>query len=183
MEFYYSAIGLLNVFLAGARPKAVAPRDGGQGRVQAVRNQRARLRANAARTQAALLEEEVPAAEEAEEDAVPTTTQKVDFDDKMGAKKRAKLEAKLEKKKAREAEEQMREQRRKKEQVIEEERKKVEEQEEGRTGLEGLRWHYEFKDPQKPSVKGPRRLGPGWQMPPRLHDQSDTVDYHNMICP
>lgn len=31
---------------AGAKPRAVVQRDGGPGRVQAVRNQRARMRAN-----------------------------------------------------------------------------------------------------------------------------------------
>lgn len=38
----------INTFFitAGARPKAVVQRDGGPGRVQAVRNQRARMRAN-----------------------------------------------------------------------------------------------------------------------------------------
>lgn len=36
-----------SLFLAGARPRAAAvQRDGGPGRVQAVRNQRARMRAN-----------------------------------------------------------------------------------------------------------------------------------------
>lgn len=34
------------MILAAARPRAVAQRDGGPGRVQAVRNQRARMRAN-----------------------------------------------------------------------------------------------------------------------------------------
>ncbi|XP_060801579.1 DDRGK domain-containing protein 1, partial [Amyelois transitella] len=115
---------------AGARPRAVAQRDGGPGRVQAVRNQRARMRANAARHQAALVEEDPDLVEEAEEDAIPETTQKVDFEDRMGAKKRAKLEAKLEKKKAREAEEQMREIKKKKDEELEEERKKLEEKQE-----------------------------------------------------
>lgn len=34
------------IVTAGAKPRAVAQRDGGPGRVQAVRNQRARMRAN-----------------------------------------------------------------------------------------------------------------------------------------
>ncbi|KAF9802062.1 hypothetical protein SFRURICE_004313 [Spodoptera frugiperda] len=113
----------------GARPRAVAQRDGGPGRVQAVRNQRARMRANAARHQAAALEEEPDVVDEVEEDN-PTETQKVEFDDKMGAKKRAKLEAKMEKKKAREAEEQMREIKKKKDEELEQERKKIEEKQE-----------------------------------------------------
>uniref|UniRef100_A0A2A4JB48 DDRGK domain-containing protein 1 n=1 Tax=Heliothis virescens TaxID=7102 RepID=A0A2A4JB48_HELVI len=70
---------------AGARPRAVVQRDGGPGRVQAVRNQRARMRANAARHQAAAFEEEPDVVEEADEEN-PTEAQKVDFDDKMGAK-------------------------------------------------------------------------------------------------
>ncbi|KAJ0183470.1 hypothetical protein K1T71_001446 [Dendrolimus kikuchii] len=113
---------------AGARPKAVAQRDGGPGRVQAVRNQRARMRANAARHQAALLEEEAGPLEEIDEES-PPEAQKLEFEDKIGAKKRAKLEAKMEKKKAREAEEQMREMKKKKDEELEQERKKFEEQE------------------------------------------------------
>ncbi|XP_059057336.1 DDRGK domain-containing protein 1 [Achroia grisella] len=111
-----------------ARPRAVAQRDGGPGRVQAVRNQRARMRANAARNQAVV--EEEPALEEDAHEEGPDTTQKVEFDDKMGAKKRAKLEAKLEKKKAREAEEHMREIKKKKDEELEEERRKADEKKE-----------------------------------------------------
>lgn len=48
-------------------------------------------------------------------------------DDKIGAKKRAKLEAKAEKKAQREAEEQLRQEKKKREQVAEEERRKDEE--------------------------------------------------------
>ncbi|CAH0719848.1 unnamed protein product, partial [Brenthis ino] len=112
----------------GAKPRAVAQRDGAPGRVQAVRNQRARMRANAARHQAALIEEEPAIAEEEEEDTIPEAPK--EFDDKMGAKKRAKLEAKMEKKKAREAEEQMREIKKKRDEEMEEEKKKVEEKRE-----------------------------------------------------
>ncbi|XP_045769336.1 DDRGK domain-containing protein 1 [Maniola jurtina] len=115
--------------LPGARPRAAVQRDGGPGRVQAVRNQRARMRANAARHQAALIEEEPGAAEDVEEDGIPEA-EKVEFDDKMGAKKRAKMEAKLEKKKAREAEEQMREIKKKRDEEMEEEKKKAEEKRE-----------------------------------------------------
>ncbi|XP_039754718.1 DDRGK domain-containing protein 1 isoform X2 [Pararge aegeria] len=111
-----------------ARRRPVAQRDGGPGRVQAVRNQRARMRANA-RHQAALIEEE-PGMVEEEEDGVIPEAEKVEFDDKMGAKKRAKLEAKLEKKKAREAEEQMREMKKKREEELEDQRKKAEEMQE-----------------------------------------------------
>ncbi|CAG9787629.1 unnamed protein product [Diatraea saccharalis] len=114
---------------AAARPRAVAQRDGGPGRVQAVRNQRARMRANAARHHAAL-EEEPEVANEVENDSMPETTTKVEFDDKMGAKKRAKLEAKLEKQKAREAELQMREMKKKRDEEMEEERRKAEEKQE-----------------------------------------------------
>ncbi|KAJ2951225.1 hypothetical protein O0L34_g5621 [Tuta absoluta] len=113
-----------------AKPRAVQQRDGGPGRVQAVRNQRARMRANAARHQNALLEEETGADEEPDEESPPDTRERVDFEDKMGAKKRAKLEAKMEKKKNREAEEQLREIRKKKEEEKEEERKKIEEKQE-----------------------------------------------------
>ncbi|XP_052755211.1 DDRGK domain-containing protein 1 [Galleria mellonella] len=112
-----------------ARPRAVAQRDGGPGRVQAVRNQRARMRANAARHQAAV-EEEAAVVVDGDENGPPDTTQKIEFDDKMGAKKRAKLEAKLEKKKAREAEEHMREIKKKKDEELEEERRKVQEKKE-----------------------------------------------------
>lgn len=112
-----------------ARPRAVAQRDGGPGRVQAVRNQRARMRANAARHQAAV-EEEAAVVVDDDENGPPDTTQKIEFDDKMGAKKRAKLEAKLEKKKAREAEEHMREIKKKKDEELEEERRKVQEKKE-----------------------------------------------------
>lgn len=114
--------------LPGARPRAVAPRDGGPGRVQAVRNQRARMRANAARNQVALDEE--PLAEEAEEDGQQERVHDIEFDDKMGAKKRAKLEAKLEKKKARETEEHIRRDRKAKEEQAEQERKRAQEKEE-----------------------------------------------------
>ncbi|KAG6440758.1 hypothetical protein O3G_MSEX001532 [Manduca sexta] len=114
---------------AGGRPRAVVQRDGGPGRVQAVRNQRARMRANAARHQAAFLEEEPVEAEEVDEET-PGTSQKVDFEDRMGAKKRAKLEAKMEKKKAREAEEHFREIKKKKDEELEQERKKIEEKQE-----------------------------------------------------
>ncbi|KAM3957084.1 DDRGK domain containing 1 [Aphomia sociella] len=112
-----------------ARPRAVAQRDGGPGRVQAVRNQRARMRANAARHQAAV-EEEPAGIDEADEEGPPDNAQKIEFEDKMGAKKRAKLEAKMEKKKAREAEEYMRELKKKKDEELEEERRKVEEKKE-----------------------------------------------------
>ncbi|KAI5639487.1 DDRGK domain-containing protein [Phthorimaea operculella] len=71
---------------SAAKPRAVQQRDGGPGRVQAVRNQRARMRANAARHQNALLEEEPGAAEEADEESPPDARERVDFDDKMGAK-------------------------------------------------------------------------------------------------
>ncbi|XP_041979774.1 DDRGK domain-containing protein 1 [Aricia agestis] len=113
----------------GGRPRAVAQRDGGPGRVAAVRNQRARMRANAARHQAALIEEEPGAADDIEDEEVQDN-QKVEFDDKMGAKKRAKLEAKMEKQKAREAEVQLREIKKKREEEQEEERRKIEEKRE-----------------------------------------------------
>ncbi|XP_047990725.1 DDRGK domain-containing protein 1 [Leguminivora glycinivorella] len=118
----------------GARP--VPQREGGPGRVQAVRNQRARMRANAARNQAALEEDEPAVADEEHDEG--QDGQRVDFDDKMGAKKRAKLEAKLEKKKAREAEEQMREIKKKKNEELEEERKKIEEKQEEEQERESL---------------------------------------------
>lgn len=50
-------------------------------------------------------------------------------DEKMGAKKRAKLEAKAEKRQQREAEQQLREERKKREELIEEERRKDEKRE------------------------------------------------------
>ncbi|CAH2047482.1 unnamed protein product, partial [Iphiclides podalirius] len=114
---------------SGEKPRPVAQRDGGPGRVQAVRNQRARMRANAARHQAALIEEEPGVAEEAEEEHIPQA-EKLEFVDRMGAKKRAKVEAKLEKKKAREAEEQMREARRRRDEEMEELKKKEEQERE-----------------------------------------------------
>ncbi|XP_045498844.1 DDRGK domain-containing protein 1 [Colias croceus] len=122
-----------------ARPRAVAQRDGGPGRVQAVRNQRARMRANAAR-HAAPLDEDANVADDMDEEGIPESPA-VEIDDKMGAKKRAKMEAKMEKKKAREAEEKMREMKKKKDQELEEERKKLEEkkQEEERKAEEAER--------------------------------------------
>ncbi|CAG4929655.1 unnamed protein product [Colias eurytheme] len=122
-----------------ARPRAVAQRDGGPGRVQAVRNQRARMRANAAR-HAAPLDEDANVADDMDEEGIPESPA-VEIDDKMGAKKRAKMEAKMEKKKAREAEEKMRELKKKKDQELEEERKKLEEkkQEEERKAEEAER--------------------------------------------
>lgn len=107
------------------RPAAVQ-REGGPGRVQAVRNQRARMRANAARNQGVAVDEEPEEVNEPD-DHDPQDAQNVEFVDKMGAKKRAKMEAKMEKKKAREAEEQMREMKKKKNEEIEQERKKLEE--------------------------------------------------------
>ncbi|XP_045523448.1 DDRGK domain-containing protein 1 isoform X1 [Pieris brassicae] len=114
--------------LDAARPRAVAQRDGGPGRVQAVRNQRARMRANAARHAAPLDEE--PIIHEEVEDEDRSDVQTMEIDDKMGAKKRAKMEAKLEKKKAREAEEKMREIKKQRDLELEEERKKLEEKQE-----------------------------------------------------
>ncbi|CAK1555256.1 unnamed protein product [Leptosia nina] len=111
-----------------ARPRAVVQRDGGPGRVQAVRNQRARMRANAAR-HAAPLEEEPNIVDDNEEDS-GNDAQTADFDDKMGAKKRAKMEAKMEKKKAREAEEKLREIKKKRDLELEEERKMLQEKRE-----------------------------------------------------
>ncbi|XP_050677935.1 DDRGK domain-containing protein 1 [Leptidea sinapis] len=124
---------------SGARPKPVAQRDGVPGRLQAVRLQRARMRANAAR-HAVPLDEEPEIVDDGEEHETGESSQ-IEFDDKMGAKKRAKLEAKMEKKKAREAEEKMREVRKKREQEEEEERKKNEEkkQEEERKAEEAER--------------------------------------------
>lgn len=99
------------------------------------------MRANAARHQD-VLEEEPAIADDADDDNAQEGGQKVEFDDKMGAKKRAKLEAKMEKKKMREAEEQMREMKKKKDEEVEAERKKIEEKEEE---LERLREEAERK--------------------------------------
>lgn len=130
----------------GGRPRAVVQRDGGPGRVQAVRNQRARMRANAARHQGDVLEEEPGVDDEADEENVQEGGQKVELDDKMGAKKRAKLEAKQEKKKMREAEEQLREIKKKKDEELEAERKKIEEKEEE---LERIRLEAERKEEEE----------------------------------
>ncbi|KAL4709516.1 hypothetical protein ACJJTC_007247 [Scirpophaga incertulas] len=115
---------------ATARPRPVAQRDGGPGRVQAVRNQRARMRANAARHQNALPEEDLEVDDDIGNDNESEASAKAEFDDKMGAKKRAKLEAKMEKKKAREAEEQFREMKKKRDEELQEEKRKEEEKRE-----------------------------------------------------
>lgn len=93
-------------------------REDGPRRAQVVRNQRARLRANAAARQEAAQEDEDPGAPES-----------VEGDEKMGAKKRAKLEAKAEKKAQREMEEKVREEKKKREQLADEERLKLQEKE------------------------------------------------------
>ncbi|GLV44239.1 uncharacterized protein CBL_12465 [Carabus blaptoides fortunei] len=106
----------------GLKPDAVARERGGiqraedaPRRAQVVRNQRARLRANAARQ------------EQAQEDNEVVDEPIEGIDDKMGAKKRAKLEAKAEKKAQREMEERAREDKKKKEQQADEERMKQQE--------------------------------------------------------
>lgn len=109
---------------ANNRQRAAA-QQGGASRVQAARNQRARMRATAARTQTTVAEEEGEDVEVAEEGTAQRPS--ADFDDKMGAKKRAKLEAKAERKLAREAEEQLREEKKIRDAAQEEERKKKDE--------------------------------------------------------
>ncbi|GBP47479.1 hypothetical protein EVAR_86398_1 [Eumeta japonica] len=55
-------------------------------------------------------------------------------------------------------------------------------EEEGRIELEGSGWSNEFngspgafsRKPEDRCGRDLRRLGPGWQTPPRLYDQSDT---------
>ncbi|XP_026476728.1 DDRGK domain-containing protein 1 [Ctenocephalides felis] len=110
--------------------KSPEPQQGEQvpvRRQQVVRNQRARLRANAA----ARLQDTENERQDLHVDDDNEEVQKssVDFGDKMGAKKRAKLEAKAEKKAAREAEQKIREEKRKREAALDEERRKQEEQE------------------------------------------------------
>ncbi|KAJ8934404.1 hypothetical protein NQ314_013445 [Rhamnusium bicolor] len=91
-------------------------RDGAPRRAQMARNRGARLRANVAHQEAEESEEENDV--EREDIELP--------DGKLGAKKRAKLEAKAEKKAAREAEELLRAEKKKKAELAEEERKKLE---------------------------------------------------------
>jgi len=93
-------------------------RDGAPRRAQIARNRGVRMRANARHQQD----------ESEEENDVVERETNVDLqEEKMGAKKRAKLEAKAEKKAQREADEQQRQEKRKREQQAEEERKKIEE--------------------------------------------------------
>ncbi|XP_046977094.1 DDRGK domain-containing protein 1 [Vanessa cardui] len=164
----------------GARPRAVAQRDGGPGRVQAVRNQRARMRANAARHQAALIEEEPAIVEEAEEEGIPEAP-KLDLDDKMGAKKRAKLEAKMEKKKAREAEGQMREMKKKRDEELEEERKKAEEkrEEEERKAEEAVRKAEEER--KKREQEEYEALKSAFTVEGEGYDENQEQDQENML--
>ncbi|KAI4458275.1 winged helix-like dna-binding domain superfamily [Holotrichia oblita] len=106
------------------RPRAVPNRlrDGAPRRAQMVRNRGARLRAHAAHQQEPLTDDENEQQDGEEHN--------VEFpDNKIGAKKRAKLEAKAEKKAQREAEEQSRQEKKKKEQQLAEERQKQEEKE------------------------------------------------------
>lgn len=112
------------LFLEEVRPRGVPNRvrDGAPRRAQIQRNRGARMRAAAAAAH-----ENDDQSDEADQ---PVEDNKLDAGDgKIGAKKRAKLEAKAEKKAHREAEEQLRAEKKKKEQVAEEERKKVEDKE------------------------------------------------------
>ncbi|KAF2893580.1 hypothetical protein ILUMI_12609 [Ignelater luminosus] len=104
--------------VAENRPGGAAQRirDGAPRRAQIARNRGVRMRANARLQQDEDEEEQEQVEKEVE---MP--------DDKIGAKKRAKLEAKAEKKAQREAEEQLRQEKKKREQLAEEERRKVEE--------------------------------------------------------
>ncbi|KAK9730506.1 DDRGK domain [Popillia japonica] len=106
------------------RPRAVPNRlrDGAPRRAQMVRNRGARLRAHAAHQQEPLTDDENEQQDGEERN--------IEFpDNKIGAKKRAKLEAKAEKKAQREAEEQSRQEKKKKEQQLAEEKQKQEEKE------------------------------------------------------
>ncbi|XP_076250616.1 DDRGK domain containing 1 [Rhynchophorus ferrugineus] len=100
------------------QPIANRPREGAPRRAQLARNRGARLRAN------------VQNQDEVEENIEQNEKDDIDLPDgKIGAKKRAKLEAKAEKKAAREAEELLRVEKKKKAELEELERKKQEEKE------------------------------------------------------
>ncbi|EEZ98643.2 hypothetical protein TcasGA2_TC001171 [Tribolium castaneum] len=100
------------------RPGPNRAREGVPRRAQLARNRGARLRANAPQEQPPS-DDELNQNEGQREIEVPDGA-------KIGAKKKAKLEAKAEKKAQREAEEQSRAERKKKEQLADEERKKAE---------------------------------------------------------
>ncbi|XP_001814678.1 DDRGK domain-containing protein 1 isoform X1 [Tribolium castaneum] len=101
------------------RPGPNRAREGVPRRAQLARNRGARLRANAAPQEQPPSDDELNQNEGQREIEVPDGA-------KIGAKKKAKLEAKAEKKAQREAEEQSRAERKKKEQLADEERKKAE---------------------------------------------------------
>lgn len=87
------------------------------------RNQRHRATTSAAAAAAAAHESD------SDDDGNTDARTNVISDEKMGAKKRAKLEAKAEKRQQRETEQQLREERKKREELIEEERRKDEKRE------------------------------------------------------
>lgn len=97
-------------------------RDGAPRRAQMLRNRGARLRAHAAHQQEQLTDDENEAPDDEEQNIeVP--------DNKIGTKKRAKLEAKAEKKAKREAAEQLIQEQKKKEEQLMQQRRKQEEEE------------------------------------------------------
>ncbi|CAH1975583.1 unnamed protein product [Acanthoscelides obtectus] len=132
-----SAIGLVIICLAvylklgknekaPERPRPVANRvrDGAPRRAQMLRNRGARQRVNVA---VDVADQQEVHAEEAEQDVDNDTVDVAEG--KIGAKKRAKLEAKAEKKAAREAEEQLRAEKKKRQELAENERRQADEKE------------------------------------------------------
>lgn len=107
------------------RPTAARPTEGIPRRAQIARNQRNRLRNNATAAPAAEIDNDND--EEPEE---RPSTSNIDFsEEKIGAKKRAKLEAKAEKRLQREQEMKSKEEKKAREEKLEEERKRIEEKE------------------------------------------------------
>lgn len=109
------------------RAAAARPAEGIPRRAQIARNQRNRLRNNAAATADAA--DDVNN-DDVEPEAGPSTSNNHEFaEEKMGAKKRAKLEAKAEKKMQREQEMKSKEEKKAREEKLEEEKKKQEQKE------------------------------------------------------
>ncbi|XP_055855940.1 DDRGK domain-containing protein 1 [Episyrphus balteatus] len=106
------------------RPTAVRAAEGIPRRAQIARNQRNRLRTNAA----ANVAEDQDDDDVEEVEAGPSTSHEFP-EEKMGAKKRAKLEAKADKRMQREQEMKSKEERKAREEKLDEERKKQEEKE------------------------------------------------------
>lgn len=146
-------------------------------RAQIARNQRHRsARASDSQTSA------VADAENSESDGDATESRPNPFaEEKIGSKKRAKLEAKAEKRQQREAEQQAREDRKKKDNLIEEERRKDEQRE---TELERKREEYEQKAREELERKEHDeylKLKAAFQVEEEGYDECDEEEKENLL--